>query len=336
MTENELFIKQKSTLIRKNSLKSFITKALSEKSIESEVEEDYIYSSYYIYNFSYLFRLKIVLVEGVNGIVTIPDSCTLDELRQFTTLEKTTGHERINSFIDLCKLSNFDFRIYYDLKNIYNDVENKITNLGKGIFTIKDSQIHEQKMLFLLGFKNDLSLGFRVYYDEHKEFIKAVKDFVKSMEGKVFKDYLELYQHVDKSSLRDFWIITKKVLRLWIRDKKNNEIHFEHLTRNLQKNLFKNNTELEHVILPHGMREIPFRLFAHCKNLKSVTIPESVEIIGREAFFDCPRLSFINIPKNLRKISDYSFAYCDSLVDLPSYIPHCEISKTAFISNWIR
>lgn len=82
MTENELFIKQKATLIRKNSLKSFITKALSEKSIESEVEEDYIYSSYYIYNFSYLFRLKIVLVEGVNGIVTIPDSCTLSKKQQ--------------------------------------------------------------------------------------------------------------------------------------------------------------------------------------------------------------------------------------------------------------
>ena len=330
--------REKAALIRRNSLKSFIEKALSETSLEYELEENLFYDAYASYSNSklqyYIFKLRISLSKSITGIVSIPSSCTPAELKQFLDLEKTTGNKRIDSFTDICTANKYDFYIKYDSAKIYSDFEKKINKLDNGFFRIKSGGIFEQRMMFVLSFKNELLVSFRVYYDEREEFLKALKDFVKNYVKKEFSDYPELYECVEKSSLRNFWIITKKVLRLWVKDRKTSTIHLERLTRNLQRALFENNSRIEHIVLPDGMRVIPSRLFAGCVNLKSVMIPETVETIEKEAFMDCINLRFINFPDKLRKIGDKAFAYCDNLVGLPSYIPHCEVSDTAFLSDW--
>lgn len=301
---NQERAKEKTTLILKNSLKSFIEKFLSETSLPyeiSDIEDSYMSGPCVDYNGlridKNLLKLTLGLTDWARGIAFIPFSCNPIKVKQFLTLEKHSEQERIDSFSEICEENEFDYDISYESEKIFCQIAQKIEEIGGETFRLKNGDGRDQKMFITLGFKKNYSLSFQIYYYEHEKFLKSLADFTEDLRKNDFKDYSELYHRVEKSSLREFWVVTKKVLRAWAKECGDNKIEFERLTKNLHENLFEFNSEVEHVILPDGMKEIPACLFAKCENLKSVVIPESVEKIGRAAFLECINLREVNFRK---------------------------------------
>lgn len=71
---------------------------------------------------------------------------------------------------------------------------------------------------------------------------------------------------------------------------------------------FKNNTELEQVILPKTVSSIEWGAFEGCKNLKTVNIPASVSAIEDMTFSGCGSLKAIAIPNGVNYIGVKAFA----------------------------
>jgi len=100
----------------------------------------------------------------------------------------------------------------------------------------------------------------------------------------------------------------------------------------------------EHVIVPHGVKEITYLNFDGTNKLKtislpnsiksigayaflnssltSITIPTSVTSIGDHAFYRCSGLTSISIPNSVAHVGDYAFAVCSGLtsITIPSSI----------------
>lgn len=68
--------------------------------------------------------------------------------------------------------------------------------------------------------------------------------------------------------------------------------------------VFAENTYLEEIFLPEGLKVIPHGLFRNCSNLQKVHIPDSVTIVEDEAFAVCSALTEIEIPSSVQIIGE--------------------------------
>ena len=77
---------------------------------------------------------------------------------------------------------------------------------------------------------------------------------------------------------------------------------------------FKNNFDIETVVLPWGITEIGVSAFENCINLKNVDIPNSLSKIASRAFANCYNLFHINIRASelLKTIAPDAFFGCYS------------------------
>ena len=99
----------------------------------------------------------------------------------------------------------------------------------------------------------------------------------------------------------------------------------------LDRQAFKNNTNLISVILPNNLSDIPFEAFKGCTNLVSVLIentdiidmvPKDYYIINNSAFEGCTSLVTVQIPEYFIELRDEVFKDCTSLetITIPSSI----------------
>lgn len=81
------------------------------------------------------------------------------------------------------------------------------------------------------------------------------------------------------------------------------------------------NSAIESITLPDGLKAIPNGAFYGCRNMKDITIPESVTEIDNGAFSNCVSLLSLNFPKGLKIIGDGAFSACSlSSVLLPESV----------------
>lgn len=91
----------------------------------------------------------------------------------------------------------------------------------------------------------------------------------------------------------------------------------------LEKEVFKDHTELKHVALPEGLKQIAESAFENCSSLEDVVIPTSVDQIDRNAFENCSSLTNLVIPDGVQEI-DFAFWGCSNLTDVvvPDSVTH--------------
>ena len=87
---------------------------------------------------------------------------------------------------------------------------------------------------------------------------------------------------------------------------------------------------LMRVTMPNSLRSIGNRAFSYCSSLKGVTIPDAVTTIGDEAFSGCRGLTSVIIPNSVTAIGDGAFSDCRGLmrVTMPNNLK--SIGKRAF------
>lgn len=70
---------------------------------------------------------------------------------------------------------------------------------------------------------------------------------------------------------------------------------------------FRNNGQLQLLILPSTVTELPEGVFYGCTGLKSVTFGNRLRQIGPFAFYGCSALEQLELPSGLTDIADYAF-----------------------------
>lgn len=93
---------------------------------------------------------------------------------------------------------------------------------------------------------------------------------------------------------------------------------------------FKENEDIETVIINNGVTSIGSWAFYNCFGLKSVTIPDSVTSIGHSAFRGCTSLINVMIPDNVTKIVNYAFCNCTALASVTMSAGITSISNSLF------
>ncbi len=86
--------------------------------------------------------------------------------------------------------------------------------------------------------------------------------------------------------------------------------------KEIRQNAFRNNADLENVILQEGVEVIGASAFFDCTNLKNIELPESLIEISSSAFSYCSSINNIIIPSKIEIINAYTFYYCTSLTNI--------------------
>ena len=76
---------------------------------------------------------------------------------------------------------------------------------------------------------------------------------------------------------------------------------------------FRNNTDIQTVVLPDTITSIGENAFESCSNLTTINLPEGVKDIGNSAFSSCTKLSDIVLPDTLTTIGNGAFWNCQSI-----------------------
>ena len=92
----------------------------------------------------------------------------------------------------------------------------------------------------------------------------------------------------------------------------------------ISNNFFKNNTNLEHVVMPDSAQSIGDYAFSGCTSLKSISFGANSWLtdIGEYAFSGCTSLASIEIPSSVQSIGNHAFESCTSLasIEIPSSV----------------
>lgn len=86
--------------------------------------------------------------------------------------------------------------------------------------------------------------------------------------------------------------------------------------------VFKDNNNIESVVIPDTVRIINASCFSNCENLKSVAISKNIKEIPAYCFSKCTNLQDIDLPDGLEKIGKAAFSWCSSLknISIPSTV----------------
>lgn len=93
--------------------------------------------------------------------------------------------------------------------------------------------------------------------------------------------------------------------------------HYEYIT--LDSEVFRNNTNIEFVVLAENISEIGAYAFSKCINLKEIVLPDTQILINAFAFENCKSLKNISLPDTTNYIHTGTFKNCTSLEYL--YVP---------------
>ena len=87
------------------------------------------------------------------------------------------------------------------------------------------------------------------------------------------------------------------------------------LVQEIATSAFSENSSIQTIEIPDGLKKINQKAFFQCSALKTVEISSTVTEIGAQAFRNCPKLESVTIEDNnaLTKINLYAFADCSAL-----------------------
>lgn len=96
------------------------------------------------------------------------------------------------------------------------------------------------------------------------------------------------------------------------------------------KNAFLDNSTIEKLVLPEGIKIIGAYAFKNCSNLAQIDFPSSLESISTYAFADCTSLTAIEVKEGTKSISSYAFSKCTALseVILPDSLTSLSMNNT--------
>lgn len=95
---------------------------------------------------------------------------------------------------------------------------------------------------------------------------------------------------------------------------------------------FQNCSNLKNITLPKGLTTIGTRAFAGCKSITEVVLPNSVENMGSEIFMGCIKLQEVILPNSCLSIPIGMFEDCSSLltINLPATV---EVVRSSAFEN---
>lgn len=73
------------------------------------------------------------------------------------------------------------------------------------------------------------------------------------------------------------------------------------------EDVFKDNKDIEYVILPSGVKFIDQNAFSGCTKLRGISLPVKLESIGDGAFKGCTNMTQLSVPKAVKSIGDSAF-----------------------------
>lgn len=76
---------------------------------------------------------------------------------------------------------------------------------------------------------------------------------------------------------------------------------------------FKDNKNVEEIVLPSTIKQIGMGAFCGCSSLKKINLPDGLNLLEAHAFSNCTALEEITIPKSLHYFSYGLFSYCRNL-----------------------
>ena len=338
-----------------NSFEALFNKEIKSEDFEITLEKQWFssdgsfsFSSLYDKGFQlpgYFAEIHLKLTDWAIGLLLLGFDIkeNISVLRKICEIKNLKGQMKVNEFKKRCDDENLSYKIVYMKEMLFTQLTKKISEMGKGVFKITKSNCYSRKFIISLTFDCDSAkkkspVTMKVFFCNHEDFLESLQNFIDKCRVEKIDTIKEIETELDELPLRDFRLVTKKVLNRIIRKDKSHKSLQQNLGlgkfgTNFVKNLFASNSSLEYVSLPEGMKEIPDSLFMFCENLRSVEIPESVEEIGYKAFYGCKNLKYVNLPKHLNVICSKAFAYCDSLkkVCIPN---ECFVSKDAFLTDW--
>ena len=101
----------------------------------------------------------------------------------------------------------------------------------------------------------------------------------------------------------------------------NNYANYYHTSNNSISAFMFYRTKLTSVTIPSNLTSIERNAFRNCSELISITIPNSVISIGDYAFADCSYLTSVFIGKSVKSIEKQSFSWCGRLSEIHSGNP---------------
>ena len=295
---------EKVRVILENSLIAYTKNCFSKTSLEYSISGTEW--KWYESDSSVLFKIYLKLSEGVEGIACVSAHHKSTQIRHLVDLKNYTGQKRIDFFEEICSEEKFDYYLHCDSSIFFEQIKTEIERLGGGKFEIAEAIGTDIRMDVSLRFSKGCTEFFQFNYYEKDRFLKALENFSELLKKKNFDNNSTLIYLIKNSPLDGY--------------------------RVKANSLFNDKFQIEHIILPEGMKEIPSSLFFKCINLKSVVIPESIEKIGQTAFLDCINLTQINFPQNLKEIGYMAFAYCRNL-SIPQIPKNCKVKPKAFMSG---
>ena len=93
---------------------------------------------------------------------------------------------------------------------------------------------------------------------------------------------------------------------------------------------FKNNKNIESVVIGTNVELIGENTFSNCIKLKNVVIANSVEVIEKNAFSGCKSLEKIELPNNIKEVGDNTFSKCIKLKKVTIGKNTTKVGKNAF------
>ena len=93
---------------------------------------------------------------------------------------------------------------------------------------------------------------------------------------------------------------------------------------------FSDNTTLQSVIVPLGVKEIGDMAFLSCANLTSAALPEGLRRVGHFAFAECVSLESVVLPSTLTELGNCSFLECGRLTSVTLPTSLAQIGQNPF------
>lgn len=102
----------------------------------------------------------------------------------------------------------------------------------------------------------------------------------------------------------------------------------------IREDAFKENKNIERLIIPSSITTIGKSAFYGCTSLKTIEFSQGLLNIGKLAFSACALLEDVKLPNTLKTIDEFAFSECSSLkkIDIPYSVT--EIGVSAF--SWCK
>ncbi|MDY4077599.1 MAG: leucine-rich repeat domain-containing protein [Clostridium sp.] len=174
------------------------------------------------------------------------------------------------------------------------------------------------------------------YTTENAKIVKAAEKFVKeetSLGNDNIECTVEQYDNFDINIYETYAVITK------YRGKDSEVVIPEEINKipitEIGDNAFKENKNIEKLIIPSNITTIGKYAFYGCTSLKTIEFSQGLLNIGKLAFSSCKGLENLNLPNTLKVIDEFAFSECSSLkkIDIPYSVTEIGVSAFSWCEN---